>query len=101
MRGVDKTLRKARRGQTTSVPADAGVLVVYLMGTNIAEDLTHSVHVKQAESVLDDLDPTDYGLDAITFVVRAQPTSLAAVLTVVDDTTLTVAQVKTMFMTAP
>ena len=85
---------KARRRQTEGVPASARILVVYLMGTQIAEDLTHPAHLSQAEQALDDIDPRDYDLDAIAFVVRALPEGLAAILAVADDTTLTTDQVK-------
>ncbi len=94
---VEKALRKARRGQTQGVAADARALVVYLMRTQIAEDLVHPVHMEQAERALDEIEPQEYGLDAIAFVVRALPEGLAAVFTVVDDTTLTVPQVQAMF----
>lgn len=95
-RTVERSQRKARRRQTEGVPASARVLVVYLMGTQIAGDLTHPAHLSQAEQALDDIDPRDYELDAIAFVVRALPEGLAAILTVADDTTLTTDQVKAM-----
>ena len=95
-RTVERSQRKARRRQTEGVPAAARILVVYLMGTQIAEDLTHPAHFKQAEQALDDIDPRDYDIDAIAFVVRALPEGLAAILTVADDTTLTTDQVKAM-----
>ncbi len=93
-RTVERSQRKARRRQTEGVPASARILVVYLMGTQIAEDLTHPAHLSQAEQALDDIDPRDYDLDAIAFVVRALPEGLAAILAVADDTTLTTDQVK-------
>jgi hypothetical protein len=95
-RTVERSQRKARRRQTEGVPAAARILVVYLMGTQIAEDLIHPAHFRQAEQALDDIDPRDYDIDAIAFVVRALPEGLAAILTVADDTTLTTDQVKAM-----
>jgi hypothetical protein len=95
-RTVARSQRKARRRQTQGVPASARILVVYLMATQIAEDLTHPAHLSQAQQALDDIDPRDYDLDAIAFVVRALPEGLAAILTVADDTTLTSAQVEAM-----
>jgi hypothetical protein len=94
---VERALRKARRRQTQGVSATARALVVYLMGTQIAEDLTHPAHLSQAEAFLDGIDPREYGLDVIVFVVRAIPEGLAAVLTVVEDTNLTIRQVQAMF----
>jgi hypothetical protein len=58
--------------------------------------VTHPAHLSQAQQALDDIDPRDYDLDAIAFVVRALPEGLAAILTVADDTTLTSAQVEAM-----
>ena len=95
-RTVERSQKKAERRQTQGVPAPARVLVVYLMGTQVAEDLAHPAHLSQAEQALDDIDPHDYDLDAIAFVVRALPEGLAAILTVADDTTLTTDQVKAM-----
>ena len=95
-RTVERSQRKAKRRQTQGVPASARVLVVYLMGTQVAEDLAHPVHLSQAEQALGDIDPRDYNLDAIAFVVRALPAGLAAILTIADDTTLTPAQVQAM-----
>jgi hypothetical protein len=46
------------------------------MGTQIAEDLTHPAHLSQAEQALDDIDPRDYDLDAIAFVVAPSPKDL-------------------------
>jgi hypothetical protein len=94
-RTVERSQRKARRRQTEGVPASARVLVVYLMGTQIAEDLTHPAHLSQAEQVVDEIDPRHYDLDAIAFVVRA-PKDWSAILTVADDTTLTTDQVQAM-----
>jgi hypothetical protein len=98
---VKNALRKARRRQAQGVTADARVLVVNLMQTKIADDLTHPVHLDEAEQQLDPVDPRDYGLDAITFIVRALPHGLAALLTVMDDTTLTKAQIEAMFGASP
>jgi hypothetical protein len=94
---VERALRKARRRQAHGVDAAARALVVYLMGTKIAEDLVHPAHTKDAEAALDGIDPQQYGLDAIAFVVRALPRGLAFVFAVVDDTTLTTADVQAMF----
>lgn len=95
-RTVERSQRKARRRQTSGVAASARILVVYLMGTQIAEDLAHPAHLREAEQALDDIDPRDYGLDAIAFLVRALPEGLAAILTVADDTTLTRDQLQAM-----
>jgi hypothetical protein len=100
-RTVERSQRKARRRQTQGVPASARILVVYLMGSQIAKDLTHPAHLRQAEQALDGIDPRDYDLDAIAFVVRALPEGLAAILTVADDTILTTDQVKAMVGSAP
>jgi hypothetical protein len=83
-------------GKRKVSPASGRVLVVYLMGTQVAEDLAHRAHLSQAEQALEDIDPRDYGLDAIAFVVRALPEGLAAILTVADDTTLTTDQINAM-----
>jgi hypothetical protein len=95
-RTVERSQRKAKRRQTQGVPASARVLIVYLMGTQVAEDLSHRAHLGQAEQALEDIDPRDYDLDAIAFVVRALTEGLAAILTVADDTTLTTDQVNAM-----
>jgi hypothetical protein len=94
---VERAHKKARKRQAEGVSAAARALVVYLMGTKIAEDLAHPAHVEQAEAELAELDPQRYGLDVITFVVRALPRGLAAVFTVADDATLTIPQVEAMF----
>jgi hypothetical protein len=94
---LNRALKKARKRQTLGVSAAARALVVYLMGTRIAEDLVHPDHLKAAESALRGVDPRTYALDAIAFVVRAHPQGLASILTVADDTTFTVAQVQAMF----
>jgi hypothetical protein len=75
--------------------------VVNLMHTQIAEDLTHPVHLDQAEQTLGLVDPREYGLDVITFIVRALPQGLAALLTVMDDTTLTKVNVEALFGQSP
>lgn len=98
---VKNALRKARRGQARGVTADARALVVNLMETQIADDLTHPVHLGQAEQHLELVDPRDYGLDVITFIVRALPEGLASLLTVMDDTTLTKANVEALFGQSP
>jgi hypothetical protein len=90
-------LKKARRRQAQGVAAAARALVVYMMGTKIAEDLAHPAHLSGAEAALDEIDPQQYGLDVIAFVVRALPLGLAALITVADDTTLTLPQVEAMF----
>jgi hypothetical protein len=90
-------LRKARRRQTHGVSASARALVVYLMGTKIAEDLLHPAHMGGAEAALNEIEPKDYGLDVIAFVVRALPRGLASILTVMDDETLTIEQVEALF----
>jgi hypothetical protein len=98
---VERAQKKARRRQAQGVRATARALVVYLMGTKIAEDLVRPEHLSSAETAADEINPQDYGLDAIAFVVRALPQGLAAVLTVADDTTLTIPQVQAMFGASP
>lgn len=98
---VKRALRKASRGQTHGVSSNARALVVYLMRTQIAEDLVHPAHMSQAKLALDAIDPQEYGLDVIAFVVRALPQGLAAIFTVADDATLTMAQVRAMFDPSP
>ena len=94
---IERVEKKARKKQTHGVPAAARALVVYLMGTKIAEDIVHPAHVPGAESALAEIDPRRYGLDAIAFVVRALPHGLAAIFTVADDSTLTETQMRAMF----
>jgi hypothetical protein len=94
---VDRAAKKARRRQTHGLTTTVRALVVYLMGTKIAEDLLHPAHMDNAKAALDRIDPEEYGLDAIAFVVRAQPRGLAAIFTVADDTRLTEARVRAMF----
>jgi hypothetical protein len=94
---VGRAVRKAQARQTHTVGALTRALVVYLMGTSIAQDLTHPAHLKQAEAVLDDVDPTDYGLDVIAFVVRTLPRGLGYVLAISDDAHLTRLQVDALF----
>jgi hypothetical protein len=48
-RTVERSQRKAKRRQAQGVPASARVLIVYLMGTQVAEDLSHPAHLGQAE----------------------------------------------------
>jgi hypothetical protein len=98
---VERAQKKAKRRQAHGVAASARALVVYLMGTKIAEDLSHPAHLSGAEAELNEIDPQQYGLDVIAFVVRALPQGLAAILTVADDTTLTIPQVQAMFGLAP
>jgi hypothetical protein len=98
---VERALKKARKRQTQGVPAAARALVVYLMGTKIAEDLSHPAHMNGAKVALDEIDPRDYNLDVIAFVVRSLPQGLAAMLMVWDDTTLTMPEVQAMFGQAP
>ena len=94
---VDRAQKKARKRQAHGVPAEARALVVYLMGTKIAEDLVHQGHMPGAEEALAEINPQQHGLDVIAFVVRALPRGLAAILMVADDTTLEVTQVEAMF----
>jgi hypothetical protein len=94
---VERAEKKARKRQTYGVTAQARALVVYLMGTKIAEDLIRPAHMKDAEAALDKIDPQRYGLDAIAFVARVLPTGLAAIFTVADDATLTTSQVEDLF----
>jgi hypothetical protein len=94
---VERTEKKARKRQTHGVAAQAHALVVYLMGTKIADDLARPVHMSEAEAALDLLEPQHYGLDAIAFVVRMLPTGLGAIFTVADDATLTDSQVEDLF----
>jgi hypothetical protein len=94
---LDGALRKAARRQAEGVPARSRALVVYLMGTKIAEDLVHPAHLFGAEEALDGIEPKKYGLDVIAFVVRALPRGMASILTLMDDTTLTVDEVEAVF----
>jgi len=98
---VERAQRKARKRQAHGVPATARALVVSLMGTKTAEDLAHPVHNDQAAQALEQIEPQVYGLDVIAFVVRALPHGLAAILTVADDTTLSIPQVEAMFGQTP
>jgi hypothetical protein len=94
---VERALRKARKRQTEGVTARARALVVYLMGTKIAEDLVVPAHFREAEKVVEEIEPHDHGIDAIAFVVRALPRGLAAIFTVLDDSALTEAQGEALF----
>jgi hypothetical protein len=98
---VDRSQKKAKKRQAQGVSAAARALVVYLMGTQIAEDLAHPAHLNQAKFALDDIDPRDYDLDVIAFVVRRFPQGLAAILMVWDDKTLTMPEVQAMFGQEP
>jgi hypothetical protein len=90
-------LKKARRRQTHGVAARSRALVVYLMGTKVAEDLAHPAHLRGAEEAVEDIEPKEYGLDVIAFVVRAHPRGCASILTVMDDETLTREEVEALF----
>ncbi len=92
-----RVIKKAQERQTHTVGAETRALVVYLMGTSIAQDLTHPAHLEQAESVLGDVDPSDYGLDVIAFVVRTLPRGLGYVLAIADDAHLTQSRVDALF----
>jgi len=94
---VERALRKAKRRQTHGITAASRAQVVNLMGTKIAEDLFHPAHMTEAEAMLANVEPLDYGLDVFAFIVRAAPRGLAAVFTVADDTTLTASQVQALF----
>lgn len=96
---VERTTRKkAKRRQTHTVDAETHGLLVNLMHTQIAQDLTHPAHLKQAEEVLDELvDPSKYGLDVIAFVVSALPRGYAYVLAIADDAHLTISDVNALF----
>lgn len=98
---VKRALKKARKRQTEGVAASGRALVVYLMESKIAQDLVVPAHNRQAEEVVNEIEPRDHGLDAIAFVVRALPQGLASIFTVYDDSTLTVAQVMALFHGSP
>ena len=98
---VERAQKKARRRQAHGAAAAARALVVYMMSTKIAEDLLHPAHMKGAEKALGEIEPQQYGLDAIAFVVRTLPRGLGAILWIADDATLTEAQVRAMFDAAP
>jgi hypothetical protein len=97
---VDRAKRKAARRQTHGVHAAARVLVINLAHTKIADDLTHDVHMAGAREALKDVDPLDYGLDALAFVARVLPQGLAAMLYVIDDSgALSLDQAEALFLT--
>ncbi len=98
---VERALRKASKRQVESVSAAARALVVYLMGTKIAEDLLHPAHLHEAEAALHAVDPQSRGLDVLAFVVRALPHGLAAIFIVMEDTNLTQAQAQSLFGESP
>ena len=98
---IQRALNKAQRRQAHGVLASARVLVVYMMGTKIAEDLIHPIHTEKAKAELDGTDPQRYGLDAIAFVIRALPRGLAFLFAVGDDNTLTTAHLEAMFSASP
>ncbi len=93
---VERAIKKARRRQTQGVDAAARALVVSLDRTMIASDLKHPVHMSEAKSQLDGIEPKRYGLDVITFVTRVQE-GLGQMLTVMDDEVLSTADVMAMF----
>ena len=94
---LNQALRKANRRQTHGVSARSRALVVYLMGTKVAEDLAHPAHLSGAEEALEEIEPKEYGLDVIAFLVRALPRGCASILTVMDSETLTREQVDALF----
>lgn len=99
---VDRAKRKAARRQTHGVHAAARALVINLAQTKIAEDLTHDVHMAGAREALEDVEPLDYGLDALAFVVRVLPQGLAAMLYVIDDSgALSLDQAEALFAEWP
>jgi hypothetical protein len=71
--------------------------LAYLPGMKFAEDLLQPGHFAEAEKAAAEIDPRDYGLDVIAFVVRALPEGLEAILGVADDATLSEDQVRAMF----
>lgn len=95
---VERAIRKkAERRQTHTVDAQTHGLVVNLMHTQIAQDLTHQTHLERAKAVLDEVAPADYGLDVIAFVVRALPRGFAYVLAIADDGYLRREQIDALF----
>ena len=94
---VERAEKKAKRRQAQGIAAGAHALVVYLMGTKIAEDLVVPAHMAEAKEGVQDLEPMTFGLDVIAFIVRALPEGLAAIFTVIDDATLTLPQAKALF----
>ena len=95
---VERAQKKAKKRQAEGVDASARALVVDLTGTKIAEDLLRSpAHMRGAEEAVKGIDPKEHGLDVIAFVVRVLPRGLAAVLTIADDTTLSIHEVQAMF----
>lgn len=94
---IERSQRKAGRGQAEGISASARVLVVYMMGTKIFDDLIHPAHMDGAKAAASEIEPHDYGLDAIAFVVRALPLGMAAILSIADDTRLSNTAVKEMF----
>jgi hypothetical protein len=95
---VGRALKKAKKRQASGVDASARALVVNLMGTKIAEDLVRSeVHLNQAAEAANGIDPHEYELDVIAFVVRVFPRGLASIVTIAEDTSLPIAEVNAMF----
>lgn len=95
---VKKALRKAKQKQTHGLAAAGRVQVVYIEGNQIAHDLNHPAHRKAAAAHLQAVEPLAFGLDAIAFVARvAGSHDLASVFTVVDDTNITIENVKALF----
>jgi hypothetical protein len=88
---------KARKQQAQAMGTDLRVLAVYLMGTKIAEDLAHPAHLTGAAAALDDIDPSELGLDLIVFVARALPRGIAFLLAIGDDARLSEPQIRELF----
>ncbi len=57
--------------------------------------------MKGASEALGAIEPQEYGLDAIAFVVRTLPRGVGAILWIADDATLTEPQVRALFDAAP
>ena len=49
------------------------------------EDLAHPAHQRDAKPMLQQIDPREYGLDVIVFIVRALPEGMAWLLTAFDE----------------
>jgi len=54
---VERSQKKAKKRQAQGVSATARALVVYLMGTKIAEDLAQPAHMNEAKMALDGIEP--------------------------------------------
>ena len=95
---VRRAQKKASEQQVSGVDASARALVVNLMGTKIADDLVRSeIHLNHAVESADGIDPQEYGLDVIAFVVRVFPRGLASIVTIAEDTTVSIDEVNAMF----